>query len=984
MLRCRWKDALAPLLVAVALLGLSAEIQAQPLGLGFDPRLEWKTLTTEHFRVHFPQGLEGVAHLTAQYAEEFYPVLVEEFGEVPPVIDIVLVDPFDFSNGFATVFPNDEVVLFASQYRLSDWFNVRLESWWKAVLFHELVHAVDLDQTRGWPKLLRGVLGKIVLPNTVKPIPFIEGLAVYEKCKHLGECRMNDAKTRQMLRQMVLDNKIPTFDEIKGFYTREEWPFVGLLVYNFGAWLMQYIEETYGDDALRRFNEVNGSRPLNLLFLLGFGENLDRVFQEAFGVSSRELYEGFRRWLREQFTPEIERIIREGLTPALRITTHGFFTESPAWSPAIPAGEEGETQEWIAYTHSGRGLAGLRLVSPEGEQDREVVPGGRAMHPTWTPDGRALVYAKPDFNGPYAIHSDLYRYDLEEGREERLTWGERAYYARVAPDGKIYYARNIGHDGSTALQVLDPETGETRTLKEFPDNSGVIHSFAISPDGTQIALALWRWGGYQDLYLLSTDADAEGGALTPLTQDKHQVGDPVWTPDGRYILFSADPDRVYNLYAYRVSDGKFFRVTNVLTGAVSPTVSPDGDEIAFVGYGSEGYDIYKMPLRPETWEPVEFPQETLPEWTGYPETQYPIEPYSPWASLVPRFWLPLPLFPGAGVGVFTMAQDALFQHFYTVLAGWDFEANAPSLTVTYVNNQIVPAALFAMYSSQIRSLGGSVTVPLLPSLERQQAVTVGYAYAQRLQEPTDADEDEDQDEAEGAEAEPETGSGEEREPVWITEQEVSGSYAYSRTRSRERFRDTMSLTLSGRLFRREVPSESGPEGGGEEGTGTETETGWRKALTLSWWESIRLPVEPSQWVSLRFQAGWTDSDAEEDAFELGGPYGPFVLRGFPQGAFSGKQAVSLGVQYAFNLFPIERGLGGWPVFLDDVGARLFVDAGIAGDELNAEEIKVGFGAELALSVTLDYRLPATVLLGVAQGVGEARPQFYFNVDLPIF
>lgn len=944
------------LLLAAALSMVLGEPWAQPLGLGFDPKLRWQTLTTEHFRVHFPEGLEGVAHLTAQYAEEFYPLLVEEFGEVPPVIDIVLVDPFDFSNGFAIPFPNDEVVLFASQYRLSDWLNVRLESWWKAVLFHELVHAVDLDQTRGWPKLLRSVLGKIVLPNTLKPIPFIEGLAVYEKCKHLGECRMNDSQTRMMIRQMVLDNRIPRFDEIKGFYTRAEWPSLGLLVYNFGSWLLQYLEETYGDDAVRRFNEANSSRPLNLLFFLGFGENLDRVMEQAFGASSEEIYEGFRAWLREQFVPEIERISREGITPALRVTAHGFFTETPAWSPAIPTGEEGKTEEWIAYVHRGGGLSGIRLVTPEGEQDREIVSGGPAMNPAWTPDGKSLVYAKLEFDGPYAIRSDLYRYDLEKKREERLTWGERAYYAKVAPDGTIYYARNIGSDGSTALKALHPETGETRTLLEFPDNSGVIHSFAISPDGSQLALVLWRWGGYQDLYLLS----AEGGELTPLTQDKHQAGDPAWTPDGQYILFSADPDRVYNLYAYRVSDGKFFRVTNVLTGAVSPTISPDGDEIAFVGYSSEGYDVYRMPLRPETWKPVEFPKEALPEWAGYPRTDYPIEPYRPWASLVPRFWLPLPLFPGTGVGVFTLAQDVLFQHFYTVLVGWDFEANEPALSLAYVNRQVVPVTLFFTQNAEERTLGGSVSVPVELSTVRQQIVTVGYTRSERKPRPQAEEEEEADGPAEEAEAKAEA----EGEPT--VRHAISGTYSYTLSRGQERFRDRLRIALSGKLFR---------EGGEGE---------WRRALTFSWRESIRLPVKPSQWVSLRFLAGWTDSPAEEDAWKLGGPYGPFVLRGFAPETFSGKQAISLSVQYGFPLFPIERGLGGWPVFLDDVGARLFVDAGMAGDELDVQELKVGFGAELSLTLTLGYGFSATFLMGLAQGLGETQPQLYFNVDLPLF
>ena len=298
--------------------------------------------------------------------------------------------------------------------------------------------------------------------------------------------------------------------------------------------------------------------------------------------------------------------------------------------------------------------------------------------------------------------------------------------------------------------------------------------------------------------------------------------------------------------------------------------------------------------------------------------------------------------------------------------GWDFEANAPSLALTYSNSQVVPVSLSFSQNARERAFGGSVFVPILLSTDRQQVVSVGYTRSERKPRP------QPEEEGEAGEGEELTRSLQTDGPKSEVNGEptirhtISGTYSYTLSRGRERFRDRLSITLSGKLFR-------------EEG-----ESGWRKALTFSWRESIRPPLEASQWVSLRFLAGWTDSEAEEDAFELGGPYGPFVLRGFSPGAFSGKQAVSLGVQYRFGLFSIERGLGGWPVFFDDVGARLFVDAGMAGDELNVEELKLGFGAELSLSVTLDYSFSATFLLGVAQGVGEAQPQLYFNVDMPFF
>ena len=928
------------LAVLVSVVGSTQPVWGQLMGLN-DPERRWFTLETEHFRLHFQEGLEGVAYWLAPIAEEQYARLKEEFGEAPDKLHVVLTDPFDFSNGFANPF-GDRIVLFASQYRLSDWANVRLDSWWRLVLFHELVHAIELDEARGLNALLRRVFGEIVLPNLMKPVPFIEGLAVYEKFKYLGESRLNDSRTRMMIRQMVLDNAIPSFDEIQGLYSRERWPHLGLLWYNFGSWFLRYVEEQYGRDALARLNDVNAAHLLNVLSPLGLGTNFKQVFKRALGVEFDEAYEGFRTWLREEFSAEIERVRAEGVTVAQRLTTLGFFVESPAWSPR---------GDRIAYVHRGPRRAGLRVMNPDGEGDRELraITGAPILSPTWAPDGQTLVYAKLEMDGPFSVRGDLYRLDLETGREARLTRGERAYFARVAPDGaRVYYARNWGRDGSTALAVLDLNTGETRVLKAFEGNTGVIHSFAVSPDGRTLALALWRWGGFQDLYLL----DLETLELKPATRNKAQVNGPAWSPDGQYVLFSADPepDRVYNLYAYRVSDGKVFKVTNVLTGAFQPAISPEGDRIVFVGYGPEGYDLYAIPYDPARWAPVELPQEEPPGWAGFPDsTAYPVRPYNPYEHLKPLFWLPVPLpMPdgGMGVGVVTAGLDPLFWQSYVALVGLDVERGRPVVDLGY--GLTLPKGLLLQLDASSRAgrnaLSGALTVPLVPSLERQQLLTVGYA-REWGREPAKA-------EAEEAETRP------------YARQTLRASYAYGRTGGAERFRQATSFGVEVRYFQ-------------DEGEG---ERGWRWAVEARWRERFRLPVEPTQYLTLSARAAWTDSERERDRVAIGGPYGPYALRGFPPKVAEGKQALVGRLEYAFPLFAVERWADGWPLFVDDVGGRLFVEAGLAGDALDLNAVKVGFGAELALSLTLGYYQPLTLLLGVAQGLGRPAPQLYLNAE----
>ncbi len=55
--------------------------------------IRWWTLKTEHFNVHFHDGLADVAQEAAFLAEHAYAILKQEFGgEAQNVIDLVITD----------------------------------------------------------------------------------------------------------------------------------------------------------------------------------------------------------------------------------------------------------------------------------------------------------------------------------------------------------------------------------------------------------------------------------------------------------------------------------------------------------------------------------------------------------------------------------------------------------------------------------------------------------------------------------------------------------------------------------------------------------------------------------------------------------------------------------------------------------------------------------------------------------------------------
>ena len=110
-----------------------------------------------------------------------------------------------------------------------------------------------------------------------------------------------------------------------------------------------------------------------------------------------------------------------------------------------------------------------------------------------------------------------------------------------------------------------------------------------SPDRTRIAFSSNRAGSY-DLYVM----DADGRDVRRLTVDAGSEGDPVWTPDGSRILYTAAPPAGTPQVMSIRPDGRDARPVAVSAGANrGPEVSPDGRRVAFVSTRDGNPEIYE-------------------------------------------------------------------------------------------------------------------------------------------------------------------------------------------------------------------------------------------------------------------------------------------------------------------------------------------------------------------------------------------------------
>lgn len=877
--------------------------------------IRWWTLKTEHFNVHFHDGLADVAQEAAFLAEHAYAILKQEFGEAQNVIDLVITDQVDATNGF-TLPVFDCITIYTANLRWSDVGNTKNPSWLEALLFHELVHEIELNQVRGGARLARLLFGKIVMPNSVKPIPFVEGLAVYEKYKALGESRVSDSRTRMMARQMALDDAFPTFEQISYFYKRDLWPPSQLLGYNFGALFMKYIEDAYGDRALADIADI---------YARGFplGGSFNRSVRKALGVSIAELYDGFIEALRGEFLAEAESIAAEGLTPAIRLTSLGGVVESPSWSKGTGL---------AAYANYSSIRNGVRLIDPATGADREAFAciGYDGAFPGLSADGEWIVYSKPQFNaGPY-LERDLYVRNLRSGKETRLTKGERAYYARFSPDGnQVYYARIDGHDGSSALCAVDMATGTTRAIRSFADWRGAIHSFEPSPDGQSIALSIWRPGGYQDIYLMSQD----GSNIVQVTSDLAQDCDPTWTPDGRHVLFSSDPDGVYNIYAADVETGEICKVTNVLSGAFFPSVSPDGSLLLFVGYGKDGYDLLLTDLDIASARPAPRKHDPIPDLPPRQAWEYEITPYMPLAHMAPTFWVPNVT--AEGVEALVLGVEPVGLRQYVAGVGLDLANGGPTCQLAYMDQQNArfPLSLTISGGPKGNSQSVAISFPMWGDPSWSGGLTIEYAHAGL------------------------TGT---HYHLLAADGDLSHIVGRDLLRSTATLQAQAALTSS---------TFAGP---------------WTPEISVTLANSVRLPMTRNNRFEVQAVAGWTGSESYADMLCIGGHDGKYPVRGVEHAYSSGTHIMLGSAEYAFTLAPVEASFGPTSIFIDDLQASVFIDAGSAGPCFTLENFVASVGMEVGASIVPGYTSGRGLIsLGLAKPIvwrGTApEPQSDFTI-----
>lgn len=567
------------------------------------PELQWYTIETEHFYVHFHEGAERSARVIAKVAEDVYEPVTTLYDFRPKEkMHFIVRDHDDYSNGAAFYYDNKlEIWASALDFELRGTHN-----WLRNVVTHEFTHMIQMQTARkitrkvpaayvqliGYeketrPDVLRGYPNTIVsypLPFTIIPSWFAEGVAQYQ-LPGLEYDRW-DSHRDMLLRTAVLEGALLSFEQMSSFGKNS----IGNeRAYNQGYSFVTYIAEHYGADKLRE-----ASRAMRSLFRVSFSSAL----KAATGKSGHALYNEWKDALKEQYTRGTAGI-RANLQEGELIEKEGIGNFFPRWSP------DGKT---LAYLTTGDAdyLSQTSLVLRDAETEKKrLVRSGVRRAFDWSPDGKHLLYSKrsdPTRHG--SRYFDIYEYDLARKRERRLTRAARAHSPTYAPDGKKA-AIVINHDGTQNLALLDLQSGSLKKLTAYR-NGEQVYTPDWSPDGGFILFSQTQKHG-RDLLLLNLAS----GKHDTLIADGHDNRDATYAPDGKSIYFASDRSGIFNIYRMNLATRETVPLTNVLGGAFMPTINAAG-ELAFSTFYAHGYRIARIA------QPAEIPQ----QYTVYERPQW--------------------------------------------------------------------------------------------------------------------------------------------------------------------------------------------------------------------------------------------------------------------------------------------------------------------------------------------------------------------------
>ncbi len=504
------------------------------------PELNWNTIETTNFDIHYHDEIRDIAVQGASIAEQVRPILMKQMGlDTLRRLDIVFTAEDEVLNGFAM--PSNHTIIWIDQNDAALW--VGDEKWMRTVLSHELQHLVYFNTIKTWlPEPMNSLTAGV-------PPWIVEGIAEYytEKWRPF---RYDISHKGHVIGNTVQKIQDP---------------------HNDGFSKSLYLAERFGDSTIVKIlNDRNKYK------LLDFKDS----FRKHTGIKLKQFNEDWRRHMNTFFYGQraqkerVEDIGKVSQLPLKRVVAFDYFSDSLR---IAMIGQLSKGQGDLSLVVATRDTAKenkireklLKKAKKKGENPKKVKPkwdykeydhgifGEIVPNLDVSPDGKAIIYPKYRYGTNQSIMFGIWYLNLETKKKTLLTPDMRANYPKFSPDGNTIVF--IAHKNSiTQLYTMNIDGSN---IKQITNNIGdtQIITPSWSPDGKSIAFAKSGSDGLMDIY----NFQLATGQLKQITNSPEGDFGPIWHPDSKKISYTGLYNYTPNLYTYDFESDKTVQNTDV-------------------------------------------------------------------------------------------------------------------------------------------------------------------------------------------------------------------------------------------------------------------------------------------------------------------------------------------------------------------------------------------------------------------------------------
>ncbi|MBD0320618.1 MAG: hypothetical protein ICV87_09815, partial [Gemmatimonadetes bacterium] len=478
------------------------------------PWLDWRTVRTEHFEVHYPAEMAAWTLDVVSRLEVVHDSVRRVVGYAPDRrVRIIVEDPSAAANGAAYVFLDGPTISLwptPPDPRSSIGHN---RGPGEQLVIHEFAHIAHLTRPSRDPgEAVRMRLSPVRVGPVARKAPrwVSEGYATYVEGRLTGSGRPHSAQRAALLRQWALEGRLPTYAQLSAWNA-----FQGqAMAYMAGSAFLEWLVARRGEESLDHLWRRMSARP---------GRSFADAFAGVYGGAPHELYGQFTVEVTARALEARRRIAAAGGTVA------GDTVQRLSWSTGDPAvspdgermsvvlrgapGSESRVVVWRTRDEPGDSAEAQerrRLLKRDSLDVPDVrwrprakaalasllpVDGRGHDAPRFLPDGKRILLVRHEPIGGGATRPDLFIWDWGAKRLRRVTRGAAIRAADPAPDGRSAAAVRCAA-GVCDLVRVDLATGALTTIAAGTPER-VFYRPRWAPDGGSIAVAVQERGRWR-------------------------------------------------------------------------------------------------------------------------------------------------------------------------------------------------------------------------------------------------------------------------------------------------------------------------------------------------------------------------------------------------------------------------------------------------------------------------------------------------------